>query len=54
MEPAQFFIFSCVVQFEKIQSQGIADHAEAGQAHRCRAEHGVEFQAEQGIEHACR
>ena len=48
-----FMIVARIAQPEQIQAQGVRDHAEARQAHGCRAEHGVERQAERD-EHARR
>ena len=48
-----FMIVARIAQLEQIQAQGVRDHAKARQAHGCRAEHGVERQAERD-EHARR
>ena len=41
-----FFVFSCIVNFKQVQTKGICNDAEAGEAHCCSAKHRVECPAE--------
>ena len=47
-----FAVMTGAVELEEVQAEGVADHAEAGQAHRRRAEHGIHLPAEQMNERA--
>lgn len=40
-----------VMHLEEIQAQGVGNHAEAGKAHGCGTEHGVQGQVEQRNPH---